>query len=295
MLFYRRKFLLAVLEAFGGSVDSLKFQKYLFLILEQLNQKHYNFFPYKYGCVSFESYNDKRSLINSGHLIEGDKTWALKEKKGFISEIKTEEKEKILFIKRKYGSLSRKMLLNQVYSNSPYYAIKSKILKEAVLNFKEKKAIKDSTPKQNATCLFTIGYEGRSIDEYLNLLIKNNIKVLCDVRKNPLSRKYGFSKKFLKNITEKLKIEYLHIPELGIKSNLRKNLFSEKDYKELFSLYRKETLSKKEKELNTLIDVLRKKKRIALTCFELQPSFCHRHCVSSSLKKINPKLNIKHL
>ena len=32
----------------------------------------------------------------------------------------------------------------------------------------------------------TIGYEGRSIDEYLNLLIKNNIKLLCDVRKNPI-------------------------------------------------------------------------------------------------------------
>ena len=295
MLFYRKKFLLAVLEAFGGSLDSLRFQKYLFLILEQLNKKHYNFVPYQYGCFSFESYNDKRNLINSGYLIEDNNNWTLKENKGFISEIKPEEKEQIFSVKREYGSLSKKALLNQIYSKYPYYAINSRVLQKADLNFKQKKEISNNRPKQNNLCLFTIGYEGRSIDEYLNLLIKNNIKILCDVRKNPVSRKYGFSKRSLKKRTKDLSMEYLHIPELGIISNLRKKLFLEQDYIELFAFYKRETLSKRDKELNKIIDELHKRKRVALTCFEAKSSLCHRHCISSTLKKISPDLNIKHL
>ena len=294
MLFYRKKFLLAVLEAFGGSLDSLKFQKYLFLILKQLSKKHYSFVPYQYGCFSFESYNDKRSLINSGYLID-DNQWTLKENNGFISKIKMEEKERIFFVKREYGNLSKKALLNQVYSKYPYYAINSQILQTADLNFKQKREISNNRPKQIAPCLFTIGYEGRSIDEYLNLLIKNNIKILCDVRKNPLSRKYGFSKQSLQKKTKDLNIEYLHIPKLGINSQLRKNLNMEQDYKNLFFLYQKETLPKREKELKNIILILNKKKRVALTCFEADSRLCHRFCVSSHLQRIKPELNIKHL
>ncbi|WP_348602891.1 DUF488 family protein [Bartonella tribocorum] len=49
--------------------------------------------------------------------------------------------------------------------------------------------------KDEKFCFFTIGYEGKSLENYLNCLLENNIKILCDVRKNPISRKYGFSKR----------------------------------------------------------------------------------------------------
>jgi len=52
--------------------------------------------------------------------------------------------------------------------------------------------------------LFTIGYEGISLEEYFNRLIKNDVKVLVDVRNNPLSMKFGFSKTQLKRFCEKL-------------------------------------------------------------------------------------------
>lgn len=63
--------------------------------------------------------------------------------------------------------------------------------------------------------LFTIGYEGSSLDGYLNRLIKNNVRTLIDLRRNPLSRKYGFSKKTLAETVKKLGIDYVHIPELA--------------------------------------------------------------------------------
>ena len=295
MLSYRKKFLLAVIEAFGGSVEQLKFQKYVFLISNRLNKRYYSFVPYYYGCFSFESYNDRRSLTNAGYLLEDEKKWVLSKKSDFLSEIKQQDKEHILNIKKEYGTISRRALLYRIYSDYPYYAINSKITEEANLNTKEKKSILNEKPKQKERCLFTIGYEGRSIDEYLNLLIKHNIKILCDVRKNPLSRKYGFSKQSLKEKITKLNMQYLHIPSLGINSQLRKNLKTEQDYKNLFFLYEKEILPSEESALDKIIISLKEKNRVALTCFEAESKMCHRNCISSTLKKKNHNLQIKHL
>ena len=41
-------------------------------------------------------------------------------------------------------------------------------------------------------------------------LIREDVKLLCDVRKNPLSMKFGFSKNQLKGILEGVGIEYIH-------------------------------------------------------------------------------------
>ena len=323
MLYYKQKILLAALEAFGGSLNNLKFQKYLFLIMKRLDKKYYHFIPYKYGCFSFESYSDKRRLLS--YLKDDESKWVLNDSNAtsssqmsfdkilkntisensnqkninknhrFLFEINQKDKEKILSVKKEYGKLSEKKLLHIIYSHYPYYAINSEIIVRANLNLTERQEIENSKPKQKEKCLFTIGYEGRSIDEYLSFLIQNNIKILCDVRKNPLSRKYGFSKKSLKTLTNKLGIEYLHIPELGINSDLRKNLHSKEDYEKLFSLYKKKTLPYRKKELDVIISILNQKKRIALTCFESESSMCHRSCVSETLKKKNNNINVKHL
>lgn len=50
--------------------------------------------------------------------------------------------------------------------------------------------------------VFSIGYEGLTIDSFLNKLIANNITLVVDVRNNPQSMKYGFSKKSFKKYIE---------------------------------------------------------------------------------------------
>lgn len=294
MLFYRQKFLLATVEAFGGSVEATKFQKYLFLISEQLTKKYYNFVPYNYGCFSFQSYHDKKTLIDQGFLL-GNKKWDRNKTNSFLNDICPQERDIIFNVKKEYGALSKQKLLHKVYSEFPYYAINSKITSKANLNTKEKNIIKSVRPKQNRKCIFTIGYEGRSIDEYLNLLIKNNVKVLVDVRKNPLSRKYGFSKKSLQEKTKSLSIDYLHLPSLGINGQLRINLKTKRDYKKLFSIYKKEVLTLELNALKEIMDTFLRNKRIALTCFEAEHDMCHRHCVSSELKRQFPKILIEHI
>ena len=41
--------------------------------------------------------------------------------------------------------------------------------------------------------LQTLGHEGHSLESYLNRLLKPGTSVLCDVRLNPLSRKFGLT------------------------------------------------------------------------------------------------------
>jgi uncharacterized protein (DUF488 family) len=176
-------------------------------------------------------------------------------------------------------------LIKLAYEQYPYYAIHSKlapsIMDEAGMT--RIKAEKDRL-KQTGQILFTIGYEGVSVERYLNTLIKNDIRVLCDVRNNPLSRKFGFSKNNLQKHLGRIGIEYVHIPELGIVSEKRNTLASDQDYRDLFKDY-KASLPKRREYLERLYQLLQAKVRIALTCFEHDPSYCHRHVIREYLEK----------
>jgi uncharacterized protein (DUF488 family) len=105
-----------------------------------------------------------------------------------------------------------------------YYHNKELFLTQSNQLFQDT-CIKKQNPINEAT-LFTIGYEGLSLEQYLNKLLNNQVKMLCDVRKNAFSQKYGFSKFELQDALNKVNILYLHIPELGIlKANRNNDLF----------------------------------------------------------------------
>ncbi len=119
--------------------------------------------------------------------------------------------------------------------------------------------------------------------------------MLCDVRKNPISRKSGFSKRALQTRIESLGMAYIHIPEFGIDSKRRQHLTTEQDYKKLFTAYKKDTLPYRKKEFQQIVKLLNTKKRVALTCFEETNTNCHRHCISDRLEKLIQGLDVQHL
>ena len=49
--------------------------------------------------------------------------------------------------------------------------------------------------------------------------LNQDVTILCDVRKIPISRKFGFSKHKLKHILDTVGIKYVHLPDLGIMSS----------------------------------------------------------------------------
>lgn len=287
-LYYRRKLALALIETFGGVLSGTKFQKLLFLLNQGEDKKHYDFVPYKYGCFSFQSYDDKGALIAKGLLKRDEKNWVLnKNNANYVATLTTEDQQLLINLKKKFQYESQKDILRHVYTSFPYYAIKSEIAKD-ILSAKELLSVEHSKPKNTKNVFYTIGYEGKAIEAYINQLLQNDVKLLCDVRKNPLSRKFGFSKNQLNDYLKKFNIEYVHMPELGIDSDKRKNLGETVTHKELFSEYKKTTLSAKKHELSFLIDSLKKYKRIAITCFEADARCCHRSCVAHEIQKIIP-------
>ena len=63
--------------------------------------------------------------------------------------------------------------------------------------------------------IYTIGYQGKSIDELIEILRKYNINHLVDVRSLPRSRLNDFNKEELKESLFYKSIYYKHKPELG--------------------------------------------------------------------------------
>jgi uncharacterized protein (DUF488 family) len=129
----------------------------------------------------------------------------------------------------------------------------------------------------------TLGYEGHTLESYLNVLLRGGVTLLCDVRRNPLSRKYGFSKSALARGCENVGVRYEHLPELGIASEKRRSLETQADYDALFAEYERTSLPTQGEALTRIAEWVRQGERVALTCYEHLPHQCHRHCVAEAL------------
>lgn len=133
--------------------------------------------------------------------------------------------------------------------------------------------------------LFTIGYEGRCFADYAAVLVDNNVDLVCDVRRNAVSRKPGFSKKAMAGNLTNLGISYRHFPELGVEPALRRDLNTQDDRDRLFRAYRQSLLTQPLlDELSNIAGLLDVFNRAALTCFEADPLRCHRHCLTDRLR-----------
>ena len=290
-----------MLDAVGGRRSRTDFQKLLFLFCQQQHDANgyvpYSFVPYKYGAFSYESYADRRRLTGHGFLKADDDAWTITASGRSVASKYELETEAIESFVPAWSNLTGEDLVIETYKLFPYFATRSEIMDQILGDDKKLKAkIKQSRPKRNAPGLVTIGYEGRSIDAYLDLLYKNGVTVLCDIRKNPISRKYGFSKKALQTSCEDFDIKYEHLPQLGIESQERQNLNSPADYESLFNKYRKKTLTKQLDTINTINFWISQGECVALTCYELQHNFCHRHCVVEVIELENKKsLEVRHI
>jgi hypothetical protein len=119
------------------------------------------------------------------------------------------------FLKTKVGNLRGRELMHDVYLDYPSFTSRSKIVGE-LFSAPELAQIKCFWNSDKTTSLlFTIGYEGLTTDSFLNQLIMNNAVALVDVRNNPQSMKYGFSKRTLQGYIESAGMKYFHVPELG--------------------------------------------------------------------------------
>ena len=270
----RQRFLLAFIRQLSDGVTATDLQKLVFLNTMSGNSDYYEFVPYKFGSYSFQLKEDLDILQRNGFVVQDSAR---------INAVGDYPNRIAFRIAPERGDA----LIRRAYREYPYYALNSEITGR-LFHGKELERFNNSkrTYTQTEKILFTIGYEGKNIEAFINALIQNDVRLLCDVRKNPLSRKFGFSKGKLEHITQTVGIKYAHIPDLGIESEKRCSLETPSDYKYLFENYA-ETLPSRRKFLDEVYALLQKNTRIALMCFEREPEMCHRHVIRDYIVKIN--------
>ena len=298
MIFDRQKRLLALLDTHGGEVNKLDFQKLLFLYCMNVERiPSYQFVPYKFGGFSFTSYADKRRLTDNGLLDDTERTWKLTRAGKAAAKVNSATRTEMYQFAKQYADMRGDDLVAAAYRQHPYYAIRSEMIGRVLKrDVAARAAVEAARPRPGTAGICTIGYEGHTLEAYLNLLLKSGVTVLCDVRRNPLSRKYGFSKRTLSTSCEGVGIRYEHLPELGIDGQRRRELETQADYDALFADYERDDLPKQEKALDRITAWVKEGARVALTCYENQPLQCHRHCVAEALERTTDRdWRVEHL
>ena len=230
-------------------------------------------------------------------LEEDEQTWKLTDKGRRIARAGKKSPLPMARFAKQHKNLRGNALIADVYQRYPYFATRSEIVEKVLPKKEDRDRVESARPTKQTPGLVTLGYESKTLEAYLNQLLQDGVTLLCDVRRNPLSRKYGFSKSTLSNACEKVGIRYEHLPELGIPSEKRQDLETQTDYDKLFATYERTTIPKQTKTLIKIAGWIKEEgQRVALTCFELLPHQCHRHCVSDALQKtFGPKLAAHHI
>lgn len=131
--------------------------------------------------------------------------------------------------------------------------------------------------------IFTIGYEGLDIDDFMSLLSEHGIETVVDIRELPLSRKPGFSKKALANVLNLSGLEYVHMVELGCPRPVRNSYRIDGDWKRYTADFLKYLMT--QKDAITELAELVQSSTCALLCYEADFNFCHRSMVADAVNK----------
>jgi|HubBroStandDraft_6_1064221.scaffolds.fasta_scaffold1149502_2 uncharacterized protein (DUF488 family) len=131
----------------------------------------------------------------------------------------------------------------------------------------------------------TIGYEGSTIESFVNALKHASIDVLIDVRDLPLSRKRGFSKNALAQILTVADIEYVHLKGLGDPKDGREAARAGKYdlFQKIFDRHMQTDIALRDLEIAAK---LVRDRRTCLMCFECNHGHCHRSIVADQLAQM---------
>lgn len=291
-MYYRRKYLLALLEEFDGTLSKISFQKLLFLATRVQRHKKYNFIPSSFGCYSITANQDLTTLTKYGEVevrkIGDQFFWSKGSATPYCNSINDDDQFSIRSIANTFSSYSQQDLVKYTYVNYPWFAINSTIASKILSDEENEKIVSQRRTYKNKA-LLSIGYEGESLESFLNKLIINDVKTLIDVRKNALSMKFGFSKSQISDACKQVHIKYAHLPELGIVSTKRQDLKTYNDYKVLLDDYETNTLPEALGSLQQIKHEIETEKRISLMCFEKDASYCHRSRIINVLSKSLPQ------
>ncbi len=141
--------------------------------------------------------------------------------------------------------------------------------------------------------LFTAGYEGLSIDAFIERLKSAGVDKVLDVREYPLSRKPGFSKKSFAQCLAGAGIEYEHIAGLGCPKPVRNQYKIDRDWGRYVSGFRA-YIQTQPGHVREVIDQAGNQ-NVCMVCFEADYRFCHRSLIAEAAVDMVPSTEAVHL
>ena len=228
----RQRVLVHLLQQAGRPVSKIDLMKWCFLLRNEMPSQggaaFYHFLPYQFGPFSFCLYREINQLVCDGVVeASGDRFWHVCGHADASVMLSDAVKQDIVRILRRFSEKSTSYLVNYVYRQYPWFTVNSRRKQHA-------------TRPVAVLAVYTAGYEGQQVDAFLDMLMRNGLQQILDVRNNPVSRRYGFHKTTLDRLCKSLDIEYVHRPELGIPPVLRQSLKTQADYESLFVKYEAE-------------------------------------------------------
>jgi len=290
----RQKIVLALLSRANKPLSPTVFVKLVFLLRQETGLKNeptfYDFVPYKYGPFSFALYRELTKLRRDGYVTPDEELIAICDRTGGLAEEKIDElpaafHEAVDKVVKRYGRKSQTLLVKDVYTRYPWYAIKSELT-----DLRPKSSVR---AKKARPAVYTAGYEGKSVDVFFNHLLKNGIRLIIDVRANPVSRRYGFSKRQFSEIARRLGLDYRHMPELGIPSRYRVDLSDFDSYQRLMKKYEQEMIPKLGDEIDEVGKLMMRTPAV-LVCVEKDVRCCHRSRLADAVS-LKIGLEVKHI
>jgi uncharacterized protein (DUF488 family) len=139
--------------------------------------------------------------------------------------------------------------------------------------------------------MFTIGYQGASLERLIETLMAAEVSVLVDTRETPMSRRAEFRPKALRSALADAGIEYRSIRALGAPKALRKRAID--DWEGFAAGYRERLVLARE-ELQKLLPLI-SSERVCLLCFEADPAACHRSLLAHEIQRLLDEAGVEHL
>jgi uncharacterized protein (DUF488 family) len=139
--------------------------------------------------------------------------------------------------------------------------------------------------------IFTIGYEGATMAEFLVALQRAGVRQVIDVRALPLSRRPGFSKTPLSAALAEAGIDYVHLKALGTPAEGRAAARAGR-HAELERIYAGQLELAEAIAQSAQMLALAAETPSALLCFERDPAECHRTML---LDAVAPDVEVTHL
>ena len=139
--------------------------------------------------------------------------------------------------------------------------------------------------------IFTIGYEGTTVGEFVAALQSAGVERVIDVRALPLSRRPGFSKSTLRAALEEAGIEYLHLKALGTPADGRAAARAGR-HEDLERIYAGQLELPEAIAQGAQMLALADEKPSALLCFEREPAECHRTLLLDAVAPLAERVHL---